>query len=341
MIRWEIKKLFKNKSIIISSIILVLLCSMMSFLKPDLETENNYFDKNGKYIQDNRAKDVIAKEKLGNKVTELETLDRVKKDNKLDDMSRKMANMASEKLKKDNGKSYKDISFYKVFNFRINNDFSGFVIIGICVYIFSNIYTDEKLSNVDSIILSGKNKYKALFSKLYLSIIIPIVIYLVYILAIGVITSIQYGQPINGNLQAYRIVDTFSLLKPMTINGYTMVNILTLMIVFVSIGVFASLFSFITNNSVQSIVSITVFIVLGKLITLLKFLPKNLLAVIGYSNYIDIIMNPQMLIGNYLGDINVFGQSIGIVNAGYIGLIVILIIGIVSNIYVFKKVLNK
>lgn len=341
MIRWEIKKLFKNKSIIISSIIFVLLCSMMSFFKPDLETENNYFDKDGNYVQDNRAKNVIAKDKLGNKVTELETLDRVKKDNKLDDMSRKMANMASEKLKKDNGKSYKDISFYKVFNFRINNAFSGFVIIGICVYIFSNIYTDEKLSNVDSIILSGKNKYKALFSKLYLSIIIPIVIYLVYILAIGVITSIQYGQPINGNLQAHRIVDTFSLLKPMTINGYTMVNILTLMIVFVSIGVFASLFSFITNNSVQSIVSITVFIVLGKLITLLKFLPKNLLAVIGYSNYIDIIMNPQMLIGNYLGDINVFGQSIGIVNAGYIGLIVILIIGIVSNIYVFKKVLNK
>ena len=341
MIIWEIKKLFKNKSIIISSIILVLLCSMMSFLKPDLETENNYFDKNGKYIQDNRAKDVIANEKLVNKVTELETLDKANKSNKLDDMSKKMANMASEKLQKDNGKNYKDISFYKVFNFRINNAFSGFVIAGICVYIFSNIYTDEKLSNVDSIILSGKNKYKALFSKLYLSIIIPIVIYLVYILAIGVITSIQYGQPINGDLQAYRIVDTFSLLKPMTINGYTMVNILTMMIVFVSLGVFASLFSFITNNSVQSIVSITVFIVIGKLITLLKFLPKNLLAVIGYSNYIDIIMNPQMLIGNYLGDINVFGQSIGIVNAGYIGLIVILMIGIVSNIYVFKKVLNK
>lgn len=341
MIRWEIKKLFKNKSIIISSIILILLCSMMSFFKPDLETENNYFDKNGNYVQDNRAKDVIANEKLGNKVAELETLDRANKSNKLDDMSKKMANMASEKLKKDNGKNYKDISFYKVFNFRINNAFSGFVIVGICIYIFSNIYTDEKLSNVDSIILSAKNKYKTLFSKLYLSIIVPIVIYLVYILAIGVITSIQYGEPINGNLQAYRIVDAFSLLKPMTIYGYTMVNILTMMIVFVSVGVFASLFSFITNNSVESIVSITVFMVIGKIIASLKFLPKNLLAVVGYANYIDIIMNPQMLIGNYLGDINIFGQSIGVVNAGYIGLIVILIIGIVSNIYLFKKILNK
>lgn len=341
MIRWEIKKLFKNKSIIISSIILILLCSMMSFFKPDLETENNYFDKNGNYVQDNRAKDVIANEKLGNKVAELETLDRANKDNKLYDMSRKMANMASEKLQKDNGKSYKDISFYKVFNFRISNAFSGLVIAGICIYIFSNIYTDEKLSNVDSIILSGKNKYKALFSKLTLSIIEPIVIYLVYILGIGVITSIQYGQPINGDLQAYRIVDTFSLLKPITIYAYTMVNILTMMIVFVSVGVFASLFSFITNNSVESIVFVTVFIVIGKIIASLKFLPKNLLSVIGCANYIDIIMNPQMLIGNYLGDINVFGQSIGVVNAGYIGLIVILIIGIISNIYVFKKVLNK
>lgn len=341
MIKWEIKKLFKNKSILISSIVLLLLCSMMSFLNPDLETENNYVDDKGHYIVDNRGKDVIANEKLEKKVTELKSLEKVDKSDKSDDFSKHMSNMASDKLEKDSGKEYKDINFYKVFNYRLGNVLSGFVIVGIVIYIFSNIYTDEKLSNVDSIILSGKNKYKALFSKLSLSILVPIAIYLIYILAIGIITAIQYGQPINGNLQAYRIVDVAMLLKPMTINAYTMINIITMMVIFVSVGVFASLFSFITNNSVESIMSIVVFVIIGKIISIIKFLPKDILTVIGYSNYIDILMNPQMFIGNYIGSTNILGQSIGIINLGYIGLITVLIIGIVSNIYVFKKVLNK
>jgi hypothetical protein len=341
MIKWEIKKLFKNKSILISGIVLIILCSMMSFLNPDLETENNYIDNKGNYIVDNRAKDVIANEKLEKKVTELKSLEKVDESDKSDDFNNHMSNMAYDKLKKDSGKEYKDINFYKVFNYRLGNVFSGIVIVGIVIYIFSNIYTDEKLSNVDSIILSGKNKYKALFSKLSLSILVPIVIYLIYILAISVITAVQYGQPINGNLQAYRIVDVVMLLKPMTINEYTMINIITMMIIFVSVGVFASLFSFITNNSVESIMSIVVFVIIGKLISIINFLPQDILTVIRYSNYIDIIMNSQMFIGNYMGSINIFGQSMGIINLGYVGLMTVLIIGIVSNIYVFRKVLNK
>ncbi|MCR1875631.1 hypothetical protein NSA45_07145 [Paraclostridium bifermentans] len=341
MLKWEIKKLFKNKSIIVSSIVLILLCGMMSLLKPDLETENLYIDETGNYISDTRSEYTIANEKLNYKVSELKELKLQKNLKKQDELSKKASEMASLKLNYDSGKEYKDVNFYKVLNYRLSSMLSSIVIIGIVIYIFSNIYTDEKLSNVDSIILSSKNKSKALFSKLSLSIIVPAVFYLIYVLIIGCITMVQYGQPVNGALQAYRIVDIVTLVNPISINEYTVQSILTMMTIFISTGIFASLFSFITKNSVESIVGITVFLVIGKLLTLMKFLPAKLISVINYSNYIDIIMHPDMIIGNYMGNISLFGQSVGLISLVYIVLVTTLLIGIELNIYVFRKVLTK
>ncbi|WP_250673931.1 hypothetical protein LZ906_010705 [Paraclostridium ghonii] len=339
MLKWEIKKIIKNKSIIISGVILMLLCVMMSFLKPNLETENSYIDNKGNYIEDNS--NIIANEKLNNKLNELKELESQKNLKDLDESTKTISEMANLKLQKDSGKQYEDISFYKVFNFRVSNVLTGVVMVGISVYIFSNIYTDEKLSNVDSIILASKNKSKALFSKLSLSIILPIFLYSIYILVIGIITMVQCGQPINGDLQAYRIIDVVALVRPISINAYTAQNIGTMMIVFISTGVFASLFSFITKNSVESISAITAFLVIGKLITLIKFLPGKLISIISNSNYIDIIMQPQTIVGNYMGNIDLLGQSIGVISLAYTVLVILLLVGIGLNIYVFKKVLTK
>lgn len=341
MIKWEVKKLFKNKSIIISSIILLLLCGMMSLIKPELETENSYVDDKGKYTVDNRSETTIANEKLSYKISGLKEIKSQNSMKNTDELAKKTSDMANLKLDKDSGKEYKDINFYKVFNYRLSNMLASVVIVGITVYIFSNIYTDEKLSNVDSIILSSKNKSKSLFSKLSLSIILPAVLYLIYVLVIGCITMIQYGQPANGGLQAYRIVDIVTSVNPISINEYTIQSILTMMIIFISTGIFASLFSFITKSSVESIVGITVFLVIGKLLTLMKFLPAKIISLISYSNYIDVIMHPEMIIGNYMGNISLFGQSIGLVNLVYIALGLILLMGMGLNIYVFRKVLTK
>ncbi|GAA0092018.1 ABC transporter permease [Paraclostridium bifermentans] len=341
MLKWEIKKLFKNKSILISSIILILLCAMMSILSPDLETENSYADDKGNYISDTRSEFTIANEKLNYKIMELKELKSQKNLKNSDELTKKVSEMADLKLEKDSGKEYKDVSFYKVFNYRVSNMLTSIVIVGIIIYIFSNIYTDEKLSNVDSIILSSKNKSKALFSKISLSIILPVALYLIYVLLIGCITMMQYGQPVNGALQVYRMTDVVALIKPVSINAYTAQSILTMMILFISTGIFASLFSFITKNSVESIVGITVFLVIGKLLTLMKFLPAKLMSIINYSNYIDIIMHPEMVIGNYMGNISFLGQSVGIVSLVYIVLGALLLVGIGLNIYVFRKVLTK
>lgn len=341
MIKWEVKKLLKNKSIIISSIILLLLCGMMSLIKPELETENSYVDDKGKYTVDNRSETTIANEKLSYKISGLKEIKSQNSMKNTDELAKKTSDMANLKLDKDSGKEYKDINFYKVFNYRLSNMLASVVIVGITVYIFSNIYTDEKLSNVDSIILSSKNKSKSLFSKLSLSIILPATLYLIYVLIIGCITMIQYGQPANGALQAYRIVDIVTLVNPISINEYTIQSILTMMIIFISTGIFASLFSFITKSSVESIVGITVFLVIGKLLTLMKFLPAKIINIISYSNYIDVIMHPEMIIGNYMGNIRLLGQSIGIISLVYIVLGLILLMGMGLNIYVFRKVLTK
>lgn len=341
MIKWEVKKLFKNKSIIISSIILLLLCGMMSLIKPELETENSYVDDKGKYTVDNRSESTIANEKLSYKISGLKEIKSQNSMKNTDELTKKTSDMANLKLDKDSGKEYKDVSFYKVFNYRLSNMLASVVIVGITIYIFSNIYTDEKLSNVDSIILSSKNKSKSLFSKLSLSIILPAVLYLIYVLTIGCITMLQYGQPANGALQAYRIVDIVTLVNPISINAYTIQSILTMMIIFISTGIFASLFSFITKSSVESIVGITVFLVIGKLLTLMKFLPAKTISVISYSNYIDVIMHPEMIIGNYMGSISLFGQSVGMISLVYIVLVTTLLIGIGLNIYVFRSVLTK
>jgi len=289
MIRWELKKIIKSKSSIAISLIFALLILSASFMKPTLEIENSHIDEKGNYIQDNRDKIVIANEKLDEKVNSLKYISNKENINSEDDFTKKIGIMSKEKLKADNGDKYEDIIFYQVFNYRINNIISSFLITAIIIIIFSNIYTDEKLSNVDSVILSSQNKNKVLYSKLVLSIMVPILVYLLYIVIIGFITAIQYGSPINGNLQAYRISDIpFMLKNSININEYIIINIVTMMIIFTTISVFSSLSSFVANNSVEAVVGSTIFVILGKVLTLIKFLPKEILQVLSDSNYIDI-----------------------------------------------------
>ena len=342
MIRWELKKIIKSKSSIAISFIFALLILSSSFMKPTLETENSYIDDKGYYREDNRDKSVIANEKLENKVNMLKVMSSNENINSKDDFTRKIGIMSEEKLKSDNRDKYEDISFYQVFNYRVNNIISSFLITAIIIIIFSNIYTDERLSNVDSVIISSKNKNKVLYSKLLLSIIMPILVYLLYIAIIGFITSTQYGKPINGVLQAYRLSDVpFMLKDSINIKQYTIINIATMIIIFTTISVFSSLASFVADNSVGAVVGSSVFVILGKVLGLLKFLPKEILQVLSASNYIDIFQYPQEFIGIYKGSINILGKSIDAMVLNYAYLIGILIIGILATIHVFKRVLDK
>ena len=341
MTRWEIKKIIKNKSSIIALLLMGILFLQAIFVKPMLETENEYFDEKDNYIVDNRAKVEIANDKLQKKVSQIKEVSKGDSILVFDKSTNKMINNAKEKLQKDSGEDYQDIIFYQVFETRITFPLAILLIVAIVITISSNLYTDEKISNVSPIILSSKNKKKILNSKLFISVLLPVVVYGIYILMTFMITSFQYGLPINGGLQAYRISNVAMLVNAVSINEYVVSEIGLLMLVLIAISVFAALFSFITENSVQSISATLIFIALSKLLTLLKFLPAKLLGLLAQGNFIDIIMGQNKIAGNYMGDVILFSNSLNI-SIGCIALIVLVLIsGVILNIFTFKKIMTR
>ena len=65
MLNWEIKKILKDKSSIVAFILIIISILIISFTKPMLETQNEYWDESkNEYVIDNRSKDVISNEKL-------------------------------------------------------------------------------------------------------------------------------------------------------------------------------------------------------------------------------------------------------------------------------------
>ncbi len=57
---------------------------------------------------------------------------------------------------------YKDISFWKVFNYRVTNSLINVGMLIIISIIISNIYVDEVVTSVKDIILSSKEKEKSI-----------------------------------------------------------------------------------------------------------------------------------------------------------------------------------
>ncbi|KYH34186.1 ABC-2 family transporter protein [Clostridium tepidiprofundi DSM 19306] len=217
------------------------------------------------------------------------------------------------------------MSFFKNFEHRINSPLMSIIMLIIILLISSNIYTSEKISNVDNIILSSKNKFNVLYSKLTLAIILPVIIYGCY-LGIEFLTQLfQCGLPINEEIKSINL-----LLK-----------IGTMTLVFISISVFASLFSFISSTSLSSISTSLIFLSLGKILTLAKFLPNTLLNILSTVNYVDLIFYPNQFIYLLSTNINIFGKNVGFVYVFYGILISVLCIGILLCIITFKKLLTR
>ncbi|WP_042277770.1 ABC transporter permease [[Clostridium] dakarense] len=340
MLGWELKKIIKNKTSIIALILMGLLFIQIGFFKPMLETENEYFDESkNEYIIDKRPEDVIAQEKLDNKVNEIKSI--ANKNTHGLKNEKQISKMSKEKLDKDSGEKYKDVRFYQVFENRATFPLATLLIVAIIVTLSSNLYTDERLSNVDSIILSSKNKYKALNSKLLISLIIPIVVYAIYIIAVFITTYTQYGVPINGSLQAYRISSIASLVREMSITQYIASEIGVISLVLIVISIFSALFSFITKNSIQSISCSILFIAMGKILVFLEFLPYELMMIIHQCSFIDILSKNSFISTAYMGEIKLFSMNFDLVMTCLSILVLIIVSGVLLNVYVFKKVLNR
>lgn len=142
MLRWELKKIVKNKTSIIALILMGLLFIQIGFVKPMLETENEYFDESkNEYIVDKRPGDVIAQEKLDNKVNEIKSIANKNTHGLKDENEKQISKMSKEKLSKDNGEKYKDVTFYQVFENRATFPLATLLIVAIIVTLSSNLYT--------------------------------------------------------------------------------------------------------------------------------------------------------------------------------------------------------
>lgn len=234
------------------------------------------------------------------------------------------------------------VDFWRVFNYRAFHPLMTFIMLIIIINIFSNIYTEEIISTVDNLILSSKNKNKVLYSKLALSIGVPTILYAVYLSAQFIITYIQYGKPINGGLQAIKILDNPFLVKEgYTIYGFVLLKIGIILIILTTLGVLASLISFITKNSIQSTSGFLIFIFLGKVITLIKWLPMTVLLIFSKINYVDLIFNFQEFAGVYSGTLKVFNMSLDITNLCMSILIGTLFTGIFLCTITFEKFITR
>lgn len=327
MINWEIKKIFKSKNGIIALILFLIISMSMVFIKPN------------QIIQDGNENSMSDEEKFNMKV---ELLREQSKNKGEDDISEELKEMSNEKLAAIKFYEYKDTMFWKVFNYRAFHPLMSSIMLIIIIIIFSNIYTDEIVSNVDSLILSSENKNKVLYSKLALSIGIPVFLYTVYLVIQFIITIMQYGKPINGVLQAIRIVDNPLLLKDAyTIYNFVLLKIGIMFVIFITLGVLASLFSFVSTNSIQSTSGFLIFVFLGKVMTLIKYLPKEVLLVLSKINFIDLIFNFNELIGMYFGRLKLFTMNLDIANLCFVIIIAILFIGIFLCTSIFRKFLTR
>lgn len=329
MVTWEIKKIIKSKNGIIALILFLILSISMVFINPQLASE----------INNNGEVSLTAEEQFNNKIQQLKE---VGNGEGKDEFSKEFKEMANEKLAAIKFNGYKDVEFWQVFNYRIAHPFMIFIMLIIITMFFSNIYTDEIISDMDSLILSSRNKNKVLYSKLAISIVFPIVLYAGYLITQFIITYIQYGKPINGNLQAIRILDIPLLVKnPYTIYEFILLKIGILLILLITLSVLASLISFITKNSIQSISGFLIFIFLGKVMTLIKFLPNKLLLILSKINYIDLTFNFNKFALMYSGRLKLFSLNLDITNLSVAILIGTLFIEILLCKIIFKKFLTR
>lgn len=336
MLNWEIKKILKDKLSIVALILMIISLLLVSFIKPLLETQNEYFDESKKkYVMDNRSKEEIANEKLDIKK------EMVKSTIDSPDSDKTLKAISKEKLHLDNGNKYENVDFYKVFTERVDFSASIIIMMIIIVMLISNLYTDEVVANVSPIILSSKQRNKALYSKILIAILLPIVVYSVYIGATWLITYIQYGAPLNGDLQSYRIIDAAMIAKPLTINQYTLAKIITTTIILLGVSTVSLLVSFLSDNSIKSISLSAGFIAAGKVLTKFNFLPKEILSLLGQGNYIDVITGTSKISGFYNGQIDILSKTVDVSNLIIIIYALIVIIGLLGCIYTIKKVLTK
>ncbi len=339
MIYWELKKIFKSKTGVIIAIIIILLCGSMTFIKPEMETQKSHRNEQYDLIKDTRKGEVIAQEKLDAKIGMLKEM---ANSQQKDDFSSDIKQISDKKLKSMEDTKYKDGSFWKVFEYRATSTFMAFCMVVIIIIVCCNIYTDEIVSTVENLILTSKNKNRALYSKLGFGILIPTVLYGFYLVIQFIITAAQYGLPINGQLQAIRIIDNPILVRDAyTIIQFIVLKIGIMILILATLGVIACLCSFLTTSSIAATSGFLIFIIVPKLLTMVKVIPGNVRMVLDSINFVNLLFYFNQFAGVYYGNVKFFGMNFDLINLclGMLGMT--LVVGITMSVVSFEEVLVR
>lgn len=353
MFRLELKKILKTKNGLISLAIFLFLVVIMGFVRPKLESEISYLEKanfeKGNYdFVDKRDGSILEKENFERKIEELKAMANIEGNN---NDTKEIKTSAQNKLDKVKTNGYENIDFWKVYNYRAAHPLAIIAIIAIIATLICNIYSDEVVASMDTLILSSKNKYRALNAKGIIAIILPALIYITYLGITFIETVLKYGKPANGELQAFRIVENFIFMSnSYTILEYTLLKIGFVFLIIISLSVVAAVISFKTDSSMASITIFGVYMISGKIIAMLikpimKFLSKLgldwLIITLNFGNYPDLILQGNELIGMSIGKVNVLGESIQIFTMINIILLVLTIIFTTYMFYSFRKIESK
>lgn len=338
LIFWEVKKIVKSKIGVMVLLLFIFLCGVMSVV-PVLEGENSYGNDKYELVEDIRPAKEFAEAEFNEKIQLMEE----NANTYVDDASiKRITEVARDNIRLMKYKEYKNVDFYLALNTKVSHPAMTSMMVILLMLLFSNIYTEERVSGVDSNILSSEKKYQVLYAKLALAVIFPVMMYGIYIGIEYLVTLYQYGSPIFGELEAFRIVNNGIFLNfTFTIHEYLMLKVGTMTLLFVSVAVFSSLISFISANSLTAISGTVVFLLLGKVCTLLKFLPSSVLSIISAGNYVDLILLPDRFIGMYTGTVYFLGKGLDVTYLCNGMLITMLFAGIVLCIFTFKKVLTR
>lgn len=251
--------------------------------------------------------------------------------------------MIKDKIDKVTFKEYKDVTFWQVFNHRIFHPLIAFFMLAFAAVIFSNIYTDEIVSDVDNLILTSKNKYKALNSKIILTVLTTVGIYLLYLLIQFIATWIMYGAPHNGNLQAFRILNNGIFLKnSMTIQGYDVLKIGVCTLILITISMLATMSSFLTTNSLASIGVFGTMILIPKVAIYIKGVPSTITVILDNLAIDKILFKIEAFVGMYLGRVNIGSSYLDINNVVLFVIFTVFVVSIaIIKIKSRKLTVNK
>lgn len=289
--------MWRTGNMIALASLFALLCILMSILSP---------------VDSSKGMQDYAEE-FTEVVEELETY---ATDNNKVGFSEDLSDIAGSKIYQLETEEYVDVEFWRTFNYRLSHPVVTMTLLAMMGMTLTNIYTVERVSNLESIIGSSTKKYDVLYAKLILGITLPVLVYMAYLIVIYLVTLVQYGLPMNGNLQAIRIVKFPLLLKSAySIRSYISFKVTLMIMVMASLGVTAVLVSFFSKTSIQSIGAYATIIFLGKLLLLLKWLPKTTLLFLTKLNYLDLLMGFDQFVLIYSGKMRLFSMDIDIFNA--------------------------